>query len=76
MKNLPIGIQTFSKIINDNGVYIDKTRQIAELLQAGNYLLMLRTLVTHTPKSPLKRGLAAAIWVGFKSPLERMGCVS
>ena len=42
MKNLPIGIQTFSKIIHNDCVYVDKTRQIAELLQAGNYLFLPR----------------------------------
>jgi Protein of unknown function (DUF1703)./Predicted AAA-ATPase. len=34
MKRLPIGIQTFSEIINKNYVYIDKTKYIYELIQA------------------------------------------
>jgi hypothetical protein len=42
MKKLPIGIQTFSKIIEEDYLYVDKTRLIAELLQAGNYLFLSR----------------------------------
>lgn len=38
MKKLPLGIQTFAELIQENYLYIDKTRHIAELLQAGKYL--------------------------------------
>jgi hypothetical protein len=31
LKNLPIGIQTFSTIREDNFVYIDKTAQVFDL---------------------------------------------
>ncbi|RKZ41304.1 MAG: hypothetical protein DRQ49_05635, partial [Gammaproteobacteria bacterium] len=31
MKKLPIGIQTFSEIIKKGYLYIDKTKQIADL---------------------------------------------
>ncbi|MGE5342420.1 MAG: AAA family ATPase [Candidatus Omnitrophota bacterium] len=31
MKNLPIGIQTFSKLINGGYLYVDKTKQIHDL---------------------------------------------
>lgn len=34
-KNLPIGIQTFSDIIEGNYLYIDKTRYIYDLLSSG-----------------------------------------
>jgi hypothetical protein len=34
MKKLPIGIQTFSEVIKNNYVYIDKTKYIYELIQA------------------------------------------
>ncbi|RKZ38288.1 MAG: hypothetical protein DRQ49_14670, partial [Gammaproteobacteria bacterium] len=37
MKKLPIGIQTFSEIIKEDYLYVDKTRQISDLLQAGKY---------------------------------------
>jgi hypothetical protein len=42
MKKLPIGIQTFSEIIKEGYLYVDKTRQISELLQAGKYLFFSR----------------------------------
>lgn len=33
MKKLPVGIQTFSELIRDNYVYVDKTEYIYELIQ-------------------------------------------
>ncbi|HNI99997.1 MAG TPA: AAA family ATPase [Leptospiraceae bacterium] len=33
MQPLPIGIQTFSKIVEGNYLYIDKTRQIHKLIK-------------------------------------------
>jgi hypothetical protein len=42
MKKLPIGIQTFSEIIKEEYLYIDKTQQIADFLQAGKYLFLSR----------------------------------
>jgi len=42
MKKLPIGIQTFSKMILSNCLYVDKTRHIAELIQSGDYLFLSR----------------------------------
>jgi len=42
MKKLPLGIQTFSEMIKEGYLYIDKTQQIAELLQAGKYLFLSR----------------------------------
>ncbi|HIE01213.1 MAG TPA: hypothetical protein EYP59_13145, partial [Thiotrichaceae bacterium] len=42
MKKLPLGIQTFSKIIKDNCVYVDKTRHIAELIDSGEYFFLSR----------------------------------
>lgn len=35
MKRLPLGIQTFSKLITDNYIYVDKTKQIHQLLTSG-----------------------------------------
>ncbi|RKZ49451.1 MAG: hypothetical protein DRR16_05975 [Candidatus Parabeggiatoa sp. nov. 3] len=37
MKKLPLGIQTFSEIIKEDYIYVDKTKHIAELIQSGNY---------------------------------------
>jgi hypothetical protein len=42
MKKLPIGIQTFAEIIEEDYVYVDKTRHIVELIQAGKYLFLSR----------------------------------
>ncbi|MGC8650862.1 MAG: AAA family ATPase, partial [Hydrogenobaculum sp.] len=39
MKNLPIGIQTFSKIIEDNYYYVDKTMFVKKLQNGGYYFL-------------------------------------
>jgi len=46
MKKLPLGIQTFSEMIKEGYLYIDKTQQIAELLQAGKYLFLSRPRVS------------------------------
>jgi len=35
LKKLPIGKQTFSEIIEENNLYIDKTAYIYELLSSG-----------------------------------------
>jgi hypothetical protein len=43
MKNLPIGVQTFSKLINRNYLYIDKTRDIYNLFaEGGQYYFLSR----------------------------------
>ncbi|MCP5102125.1 MAG: AAA family ATPase, partial [bacterium] len=43
MKNLPIGVQSFSKLINKNYLYIDKTRDIYNLFaKGGQYYFLSR----------------------------------
>ena len=42
MKKLPIGIQSFSEIVNKGYLYIDKTERIAELLNSGKYFFLSR----------------------------------
>ncbi len=42
MKNLPIGIQTFEKIINKNLLYIDKTKIIYKLINEGSFYFLSR----------------------------------
>ncbi|HLP48139.1 MAG TPA: AAA family ATPase [Candidatus Kapabacteria bacterium] len=43
MKNLPLGIQTFRKIIEENRLYVDKTKDIYNLLaQGGQYYFLSR----------------------------------
>ncbi len=43
MKNLPIGVQTLGKLINENYLYIDKTREIYNLFaRGGQYYFLSR----------------------------------
>ena len=42
MKKLPIGIQTFSKIIEGNYCYVDKTPLIAQLADQGEFYFLSR----------------------------------
>ena len=42
MKKLPIGIQTFSKIITGNYYYVDKTKLIPRLTEGGGYYFLSR----------------------------------
>ncbi|MGC8926503.1 MAG: AAA family ATPase, partial [Myxococcota bacterium] len=42
MKKLPIGIQTFEKIIGENYCYVDKTEIIYRLINSGTYFFLSR----------------------------------
>ena len=43
MKKLPIGIQTFKRIIDENYLYIDKTKEALELIEEnGVYFFLSR----------------------------------
>ena len=42
MKKLPIGIQTFSEIIEENYLYIDKTKEALELIENNKYIFLSR----------------------------------
>lgn len=42
MKKLPVGIQTFSELIEDNYVYVDKTQYIYDLISSGKYYFLSR----------------------------------
>ncbi len=42
LKKLPIGIQTFSKIREDNYIYIDKTKEAYELIENYSYTFLSR----------------------------------
>ena len=42
MKKLPLGIQTFRKIVEGNNVYADKTRYIYNLINNGNCYFLSR----------------------------------
>ncbi|MGD7035673.1 AAA family ATPase [Methylotuvimicrobium buryatense] len=56
IKKLPIGIQTFSELIEGNYYYFDKTALIAELIDSGKYYFSgaaekIRQIVVSTLKS-------------------------
>lgn len=42
LKRLPLGIQTFEKIIDEDFLYVDKTRIIHRLLTTGDYFFLSR----------------------------------
>ena len=42
LKQLPVGIQTFEKIIAQNCLYVDKTAYIHKMLKASNYIFLSR----------------------------------
>ncbi|MCX8083504.1 MAG: AAA family ATPase, partial [Calditerrivibrio sp.] len=42
MKKLPIGISTFKTIIEENYVYVDKTKEAYELIENGQYYFLSR----------------------------------
>lgn len=69
--NLPLGIQTFSEIIQHNFLYVDKTRQIHSLITAGKYYFIARprrfgkSLTLSTIKSIYsgERELFEGLWI-------------
>ncbi|MDR0724344.1 MAG: AAA family ATPase [Endomicrobium sp.] len=42
MKILPIGIQSFSKLIEDNKIYVDKTEHLEKLISTGSMYFLSR----------------------------------
>ncbi|MEZ4656830.1 MAG: AAA family ATPase [Caldilineaceae bacterium] len=42
LKKLPIGIQTFSEIIEDGYLYVDKSESIHRLITSGKYFFLSR----------------------------------
>ncbi|MEW6366629.1 MAG: ATP-binding protein [Acidobacteriota bacterium] len=86
MKGLPLGISTFSKLIGSGCVYVDKTRQIHQLVsQAGGYFFLSRprrfgkSLLISTLKAVFEgnRELFSGLWIqdklGWKpSPVVRI----
>jgi hypothetical protein len=42
MKNLPTGIQTLSEIREENGIYVDKTELVHQLVTQGKYYFLSR----------------------------------
>ena len=78
MKKLPIGIQDFAKLIEDDYRYVDKTEYVYRLIQTGGYQLLSRPrrfgkslLVTTLKQAFLgRRELFAGLWIENKIDWE------
>ena len=42
LKRLPVGIQTFSTIMEENMLYVDKTEYIWKMIHTSNYIFLSR----------------------------------
>ena len=42
LKRLPVGIQTYSEIVNLNCVYVDKTEYIYKMINLSKYIFLSR----------------------------------
>ncbi|MCP5053718.1 MAG: ATP-binding protein [bacterium] len=80
MKNLPIGIQTFAKMINGDFLYIDKTRDIYNLISTGGHYYFLsrprrfgKSLLVSTLKEIFSgnRELFKGLWIYDKIPWRK-----
>ena len=79
MQKLPIGIQSFADISKENYLYVDKTKQILQLIQNGKCYFLSRprrfgkSLTISTleamfkGKTELFKGLYAEEWVKEKA---------
>jgi hypothetical protein len=75
MKKLPIGRQHFAGIIQEDLLYVDKTRQIYEMLEAGNLYFLSRprrfgkSLLVSTLKEIFEgnQGLFKNLYIGEKT---------
>ena len=76
LKKLPIGLQTFSKLREDNYYYVDKTPLIAKLANEGEYYFLSRprrfgkSLLLSTLKSAFlgEEELFKGLYLGKRSP--------
>jgi len=74
MKRLPIGIQSFERIIEEDYLYIDKTKQIHQLVTSGGYFFLSRprrfgkslTLSTVQALYEGKKELFKGLWIENK----------
>lgn len=80
MKPLPLGRQSFEGIIQDNNIYVDRTREIYTLLQAGKFLFLSRprrfgkSLLVSTLKAIFegKKDLFRELWIYDKIKWEAL----
>ena len=74
MKNYPLGIQTFEKIIEEDFLYIDKTQEIYRLIKKAGYYFYARprrfgkSLLLSTIKAVYegKKDLFQGLWIADK----------
>ncbi|GAK48916.1 hypothetical protein U14_00127 [Candidatus Moduliflexus flocculans] len=74
MKKLPIGIQTFEKLIDEDYLYVDKTREVYHALQTGQCLFLSRprrfgkSLLISTVKAIFegRKDLFRGLWIEDK----------
>jgi hypothetical protein len=79
MKDLPIGIQEFSKLINGGFLYIDKTKHIYELINSASYYFLSRprrfgkSLLLNTIKEVFfgNKELFKGLWIYDKIKWEK-----
>lgn len=79
MKKLPIGIQTFSNIIREDYIYVDKTEGIFNLIQGGQYYFLSRpgrfgkSVLVSTLKEIFlgNRELFSGLWIEDKISWEK-----
>lgn len=80
LQKLPIGIQTFSEIINGGYLYVDKTEVIHHLLSSGKYYFLSRprrfgkSLTLSTIKSIYQgeRELFQGLWIEDRWDWEKI----
>ena len=66
-KKLPIGIDSFEKIIRHNFYYVDKTEMITELLHNwGEVNLFTRPRRFGKTLNPVKKNCVKNIWESFR----------
>ena len=74
MQKLPIGVQSFSDLRQENNLYVDKTRQIYELLNTSKFVFLSRprrfgkSLLTTTLREIFRgnRALFQGLWIEDK----------
>ncbi|MEZ4683307.1 MAG: AAA family ATPase [Caldilineaceae bacterium] len=71
MQRLPIGVQSFRNLREENNLYVDKTRQIYDLLHTGKFVFLSRprrfgkSLLTTTLQELFRgdKALFAGLWI-------------
>ncbi len=74
MQRLPIGVQSFRNLREENNLYVDKTRQIYDLLHTGKFVFLSRprrfgkSLLTTTLQELFRgdKALFAGLWIEDK----------